>query len=86
MEVEVLFFGPLRDLTGHREEKVALHLHSRLSDLLDLLKEKYGKSFEEKLQGMRILVNGRDHTFAGGPCATLNEGDTIAFLPPLFGG
>jgi MoaD family protein len=86
MEVEVLFFGPLRELTGHRQERVALHPHPTLADLLDLLGRRYGGTFEEKVKGMRILVNGREHTFTGGLATPLNKGDTVVFLPPLFGG
>lgn len=86
MKINVLFFGPLRDLTGQRERDVVLSEKATLKELLTTLKDTYGDAFESKIEGMRILVNGREYTFTGGYETPLREGDTVVFLPPLFGG
>jgi len=40
----------------------------------------------DAIKGLRILIDGRDHTLLGGKEAPLNEGCTVVFLPPIAGG
>jgi molybdopterin converting factor small subunit len=45
--------------------------------------------FREKVESipqLRILINGREYTQLNGLETVINEGDTIAFLPPIAGG
>ena len=81
LRVRVLFFGPMRELTGLSEEAVDIPEGATLSDLFD----HYQKRFPS-LAGFRSsLVASRNQEFA--PWETsLSSGDDIAFLPPVSGG
>ena len=89
IEIEVRFFGSLRQLVGTARQVVSLDGEARLADLVDYLGRAYGSSFGQELariRGVRILVNGREYTQVGGLQAPLADGWTVAFLPPIFGG
>jgi len=89
MDIEVLFFGQLRDLTSVHGATVVLKGGARLAELMDRLGEEYGIAFRDKVsnvKGLRILINGREHTLLGGMEAPLADGDTLVLLPPIFGG
>lgn len=86
--IKVIFFGELRTLTGTRETTVPLGESCNLSDLIFLLDKEY-KNFKAKMnsiKGLRILVNGREYELTGGFKTPLRDGDTVVFLPPIFGG
>ena len=89
MNVEVLFFGRLRELTEEPKVIVTLEDGARLSGLAHRLAELYGPEMEEQLEtikSLRILVNGREYAQLGGMEAELKDGDTIVLMPPIFGG
>lgn len=89
MKIEVLFFGQLRELTGVQRSTVDLGDGARLAALMAHLGEAYGASFRQQLdsiRGLRILINGREYALVGGMEAPLKDGDTVVFLPPIFGG
>ena len=89
IHLQALFFGKLRDLTEVRETGVVLEDGSRLTDLVSKLAEIYGQAFAEEveaIQGLRILINGREYYLTGRMKSPLHEGDTIVFLPPIAGG
>jgi MoaD family protein len=89
MNVEVLFFGQLRELTAVRQTNVAMNDGARLVDLIEHLGEEYGDAFRHEvnnIRGLQILINGQQHTFLGGMEAPLKDGDTVVLLPPIFGG
>ncbi|MBC8273718.1 MAG: MoaD/ThiS family protein [Chloroflexi bacterium] len=89
MNVEVLFFGQLRELTAVRQTTVGMNDGTRLVDLIEHLGEEYGDAFRHEVNTIRrlqILINGQQHTFLGGIEASLKDGDTVVFLPPIFGG
>ena len=89
MNIEVLFFGQLRELTAVRQANVAMNDGIRLVDLIEHLGEEYGDNFRNEINTIRrlqILINGQQHTFLGGIEASLKDGDTVVFLPPIFGG
>jgi len=89
MNIEVLFFGQLRELTEVPKTTVTIEDNARLIDLAEHLGELYGAAFRRKLdeiQGLRILVNGKEYTLLGGMEAPLSDGDTVVLLPPIFGG
>jgi molybdopterin converting factor small subunit len=57
--------------------------------LIDHLGEEYGIAFRQKMdsvRGLRILINGREYKLLGGMDAPLQDGNTVVFLPPIFGG
>ena len=89
MNIEAVFFGQLRELTGARERFAKLKEGARLVELFEYLGETFGPEFGDKIstvEGLHIMVNGREHTMLGGNEATLRDGDTVVFLPPIFGG
>ncbi len=89
MNIEVLFFGKLRELTAVNRRAIVVKDDSKLADLLERLSEEYGADFHHQvnnIQGLRILINGREYTLLGGMEASLKEGDTVVLLPPIFGG
>jgi MoaD family protein len=89
MNIEVLFFGQLREITGVSRTGVVIDDNSRLADLVSQLSEQYGDTFREKvenIEGMRILINGREYYLLGRMEAPLSDGNTVVFLPPIAGG
>ncbi len=89
MNIDVLFFGQLREITGVSRTSVVINDNSRLADLVDHLTGQYGDAFREKverIQGLRILIEGREYYLLGKMEAPLAEDNTVVFLPPIAGG
>jgi len=89
VNVEILFFGQLRELAAVRQTTFVMSDGARLVDLIKHLGEEYGDAFRRELSNIRrlqILINGQRHTFLGGMEAPLKDGDTVVLLPPIFGG
>ncbi len=89
MDVEVLLFGQLRELTGIHQEVISVGKRARLTDLIERLGERYGAVFGEEIDHiaeLRILINGREYSLLGGMETQLKDKDTVAFLPPIEGG
>ncbi len=89
MHVEVLLFGQLSELAGTRQEVISMEEGVRLTDLIERVGEKYGTVFCEKMnrvEGLRILINGREYSLLEGIETQLKDKDTVAFLPPIDGG
>lgn len=81
MKVKVLFFGLTHDLTGLREDHIDLEEGSRLNDLR--------RSYEARFPRLRELAGSLllavNQQVADG-VALLQEGDEVAFMPPVSGG
>ena len=89
MNIELLFFGQLREITGVSRTNVVIDDNSRLADLVEYLSDQYGDAFREKvesIEGLRILINGREYYLLGRMEAPLSDGNTVVFLPPIAGG
>ena len=89
MNIEVLFFGQLRELTEERLIPVDIEDDTSLDGLIEHICRLYGDVFREKTEsipGLRILINGREYTQLSGLETAIKEGDTVAFLPPIAGG
>jgi sulfur-carrier protein len=89
MNIEVLFFGQLREIAGVSRTSVVMDDNSRLADLVVFLSGQYGDIFRETvegIEGLRILVNGREYYLLGRMQAALSDGNTVVFLPPIAGG
>ena len=89
MNIEVLFFGKLREITAVNRRVAVVKDGGKLADLLEYLNEEYGADFRHQvnsIQGLRILINGREYTQLGDKEAPLKDGDTVVLLPPIFGG
>jgi molybdopterin synthase sulfur carrier subunit len=79
MNVKLRFFASFRILTGVAETEIEVPEATTTGDLLDLVKEKYG-GFNEKT--VLYAVNGE----YVGEDVGLEEGDAVAFFPPVSGG
>lgn len=81
LRVNVLFFGPVRELTGLTQEAVEIPAGTTLSGLFD----RYAARFPQ-LAGFRAsLVASCNQEFASWD-TPLSSNDDIAFLPPVSGG
>src|SRR5580700_4740035 len=81
MQVRILFFGVLKDLTGRGSDLLNLPEHATLGDVF-IHYEEIAPRFGELAASIAISIN---QEFAG-PDSKLKEGDEIAFLPPVSGG
>lgn len=90
--VEVKFLARFRDITGERS--VNIEYTGNISDLMDILTEKYGNEFKDALfdkEGnirdyMKILVNGDDAGANGGLEAEVSDNDEIVIFQTIAGG
>ena len=81
MRVRVLFFGPLKDLVGTSGEETDLPAGSDLRAVFE-----HYQARQPRLRELaRGIVIARNREFAD-LTTPLNEGDEIAFLPPVSGG
>lgn len=81
MRVQILFFGVLRDVTGRAEETVELPAGARLQSVWDHYAAQFPRLSE---MASRILL-ARNQRFAP-LTAGVEDGDEVAFLPPVSGG
>jgi len=79
MKVKLRFFASFRILTGEAETEVDIKEGARTGDLLSLVRERY-EGFEDKI--VLFAVNGE----YVGEGVGLEEGDVVAFFPPMSGG
>ena len=89
MQVEVTYFGKLRQLTRVRQQTYSLDEGSRLSDLVARITQDYGPGFQEEMEQIRdlgIFVRGQHHEVLDGMATALKDGDSVVFLPPIAGG
>jgi MoaE-MoaD fusion protein len=81
VRVQVLFFGVLKDVTGLTREDLEVSPGSRLESVFDHYAALYPRMRE--MSGSIVVALNRQ--FAGRDTA-VNDGDEIAFLPPVSGG
>jgi MoaE-MoaD fusion protein len=81
VRVKVLFFGMLRDIVGRAEEQIEVENGARLESIF----ERYSREFPRLKELASSIVLASNHQFCD-RSATVNEGDEIAFLPPVSGG
>ena len=97
MQIKVRFFTVLREITGSREQTVELPENEKMTveQVLHILAEKHGSSFREyiydkKTQEVRsflqFFINGKSTSAFEGLKTELNNGDTLAIVPPVGGG
>lgn len=81
MQITVLFFGLLKDLTGKSEEKLDLAEGATLGDVFQLYAARY-----DALAGLSTsILMAANHEFSP-RTRVLSAGDEVAFLPPVSGG
>lgn len=81
MQVRVLFFGQLKDVTG--EAQAALEVPEGTS--VEQVFEQYADRFPRLRDLAPNIAMALNHEFAS-PGAVVSNGDEIAFLPPVSGG
>jgi MoaE-MoaD fusion protein len=81
VRVKVLFFGILRDIVGRAEEQIEVENGARLETVF----ERYAGEFPRLRDLASSIVLASNHHFCD-RSAVVNEGDEIAFLPPVSGG
>lgn len=97
MEVKVRFFTNLREIVNKREDALKFVDGERVTVglVLKTLSQKYGTPFMDYVYNRRtgqpknflqFLVNGTSTSTLDGLETELNEGDVLAFLPPVGGG
>jgi sulfur-carrier protein len=81
IRVKVLYFGRLKDVTGHAGESVEAEAGASLESLFERCAARYPQLREYRSS----VVASRNQEFA--PWDTvLRAGDEVAFLPPVSGG
>jgi len=81
MQVRILFFGVLKDLTGRASDLLNLPERATLGDVVMHYVD-ISPRLNELAPSLALSIN---QEFAG-PESPLKEGDEIAFLPPVSGG
>ncbi len=91
--VKTKYYAYLREVTGVREEEIALEEGSTVADLVEKLVKRYGEPLRryiltedmELRPNIAVAVNGVK--VSEEPLRkTLREGDTVVILPPISGG
>lgn len=81
MRIRVLFFGVLRDVVGVREDSLDVPEGGRLETVFEHYATRYPKLRE--MAASTVLALNQQFS---APSARLNDGDEVAFLPPVSGG
>ena len=81
VQIQVLYFQKLRDLTGRESERIPIRQGEKVSGLLKHLYLKYP---ELKKHAPSILVAVNEEYAKRNQ--VLNSGDVVALLPPMSGG
>src|SRR4051794_20331939 len=81
MRVRVLFFGMLKDIVGRAGEESEIPADACLRTVFD----DYASRYPRLREIAPSIVVARNHEFAD-PATRLEEGDEVAFLPPVSGG
>ena len=81
MQVRVLLFGVLKDVTGHASEQVTLPEGATLHDLVARYQSQFPR-LRELGPSLALSIN-QEYAAAG---EALHENDEVALLPPVSGG
>lgn len=96
MQISILFFTVLREITNKKAEIVTFEEEKlTINMVLKRLSEKFGKRFIEYIYNpqsevvrghLQFFVNGQSATTIEGLETMLVEGDILAIVPPVSGG
>lgn len=79
--MKVLFFGPLKDITGRSQDALEVHEGATAGAVFD----HYAERFPRIAALSDSIVIARNHSFTA-RSSPVAEGDEIALLPPVSGG
>jgi len=94
VKVKIRTMGPFIEDLGFKEKEIEFQGNT-IKDLMDRLKELYGKEFIEKIIDeskneikpfIKVLVNGIGVDTLAMLKTKLNDGDVVAIFPPVGGG
>ena len=77
IRITLLAFGPLAEVLGWKRHQLTLKLFTKIEDVLGIL-----SILEWSDRGLVFAINGLQQEMS----AELNDGDQLAFLPPVSGG
>lgn len=80
--VRVLLFAKAREISGKKEDTVTVYSRISYRELFDFIVDYFSL---QPIQANLILAINEQYSDANIPLK-LNEGDTIAVIPPLSGG
>jgi MoaD family protein len=96
MNVTVLFFTVLREVTAKKQETIEFPATEQvtISAVLNLLSSRYGKPFsryvfqpDSTVKGfLQFFINGQSTSAGTGVETLLKDGDVLAIVPPVGGG
>ena len=94
MLVKVHYYAMLREITGKKQEEFVIENKIKFSKFLKNLADNYGDALGNKIYEnhgrhrnyLIYLINGRNIHSEEGFETRLNEGDSIAIMPPVGGG
>jgi len=81
LKIRLLFFAVLRDITGRSEDVVELRDGTRAGDVWQRLRDEHA-ALRDYVQPPMIAVN---ESYVGAD-EVLQDGDELAFIPPVAGG
>jgi molybdopterin converting factor small subunit len=79
----VCYFGPLRDLTGCREEEVEAQ---SLAQVLKVIQDKYGSKAGQAAREASVYMNGVNWLFVPRGERRLKVDSVLDLFPPVAGG
>jgi MoaD family protein len=95
INVTVKFFTTLREITETREKTIEVEDEATVEEVLDRLRNEYGRAFEEYVyekdgkqlsSGLQFLVDGRNIFTISGQKTKLSKNSVLAIIPPIEGG
>jgi molybdopterin converting factor small subunit len=75
----LVLFGPAREAAGTSSDVIDA---ATVADVLQIAKQRYGKSFDAILAVSQVWVNGESAELS----AAVAPNDEVAVLPPISGG
>jgi len=81
--VELRYRGGLAELTGMKREEIET---GDVAGVISYLQNQYGKKTAKQAKRMLITVQGTNIQLLNRFKTTLNDGDTVSFLPLAAGG
>jgi molybdopterin synthase catalytic subunit len=82
VRIDVLYFGVLKDVAGCERESLELGDGSTVADAVRLLRARASNGSDVTWNSLAVAVN-REYA---GPETVVQDGDEVAFLPPVSGG